>query len=158
MDLLYCLESIPILIHPTTAEPANPTRVCHTPEDLFRNILLDLCKPSVKPSPTVQSPQQSPSFPHSPSDVAGVRFDRRELRWKASWSTAGKRNCRSFSVRRYGNEQAQKLAVEARLDADRRGLHKDCKNCPQRFRAKRALKTNSRCCRAEDSWNRKTMI
>eukprot|EP01053_Blabericola_migrator_P003404 Blabericola_migrator_1__3403@NODE_1_length_33786_cov_123_788665_g0_i0_p13_GENE_NODE_1_length_33786_cov_123_788665_g0_i0NODE_1_length_33786_cov_123_788665_g0_i0_p13_ORF_typecomplete_len317_score30_52AP2/PF00847_20/4_4e09zfC2H2_4/PF13894_6/0_0065DUF4764/PF15961_5/0_021zfC2H2_8/PF15909_5/0_14_NODE_1_length_33786_cov_123_788665_g0_i01152912479 len=90
--------------------------------------------------------------------IAGVRFDSKELRWKASWSSEGKRNCRSFSVRRYGFEGARSLAVQARKEAEYAGEAVrstetlKCTECGKIFLGKRGLLTHARtCCTASSA-------
>eukprot|EP01054_Gregarina_sp_Poly1_P010081 Gregarina_sp_Poly_1__10080@NODE_680_length_6809_cov_177_847375_g513_i0_p2_GENE_NODE_680_length_6809_cov_177_847375_g513_i0NODE_680_length_6809_cov_177_847375_g513_i0_p2_ORF_typecomplete_len372_score77_01AP2/PF00847_20/8_6e09DUF4764/PF15961_5/0_0019zfC2H2_3rep/PF18868_1/0_029zfC2H2_8/PF15909_5/0_065UPF0731/PF14982_6/1_3e03UPF0731/PF14982_6/3_7_NODE_680_length_6809_cov_177_847375_g513_i018532968 len=92
--------------------------------------------------------------------IAGVRFDSKELRWKASWSSDGRRNCRSFSVRRYGFEGARTLAVQARREAEFAGdavrstETLKCAECGKAFLGKRGLLTHARAC----SWQHPTHV
>jgi hypothetical protein len=52
------------------------------------------------------------------SGIAGVR--RGKTAWSATWVENGKQQHRSFAVERHGEEQAFKMACQARADAEKR--------------------------------------
>ena len=55
------------------------------------------------------------------SGVKGVKWDKRDLCWSAQWYENGKRIHRRFYVKDHGFEEAKRLAIEARRDAEGRG-------------------------------------
>ncbi len=53
------------------------------------------------------------------SGVSGVCFDKRENSWCASWYDEDKRKFKSFSVKKYGDEEAHQLAINYRKEKAR---------------------------------------
>ena len=53
------------------------------------------------------------------SGVSGVCFDKRENSWCASWYDEDKRKFKSFSVKKYGDREAQQLAINYRNEKAR---------------------------------------
>ena len=65
---------------------------------------------------------QPPGSAELQSDVDGVNYNKGLERWAAAWIRLdGSRAFKSFSVNRYGHDEAKHLAEKARLDDEARG-------------------------------------
>jgi hypothetical protein len=67
------------------------------------------------------------------SGKTGVHFEKSSQSWKVQWPENGKRKKKSFTITKYGMEQAKQLAIQFRLELDKRlginnGYSDDCKN------------------------------
>ncbi len=63
-------------------------------------------------------PYEKPRSKGTCSQVRGVHFDQRNRQWKASWSINGRRFEKTFSVSKYGDEEAKSMAIQWRRDRE----------------------------------------
>ncbi|GAB5354104.1 hypothetical protein AAMO2058_000091000 [Amorphochlora amoebiformis] len=63
-------------------------------------------------------PYQKPTVKGTCSQVRGVHFDQRNKQWKASWSINGRRFEKTFSVSKYGDAEAKRMAIQWRRDRE----------------------------------------
>jgi len=67
------------------------------------------------------------------SGKTGVSFEKSSQCWRVQWPENGKRPKKSFSVKKYGMEEAKELAIQFRVDVDVRlgitnGYSSDCED------------------------------
>lgn len=91
--------------------PLSLPQVDHIYHNGFNN-----CVDNLRWVDMVTNNRNSPMHRNNTSGVTGVNFNRSKNSWRARWCDleTGKRRCKTFSINKYGEEEAFRLACECR--------------------------------------------
>lgn len=84
----------------------------HINRDTFDNRLQNLRETTHKENNNNRGPDKK----YDESHIMGIRYIKRDNAWQARIKQDGKEHSKMFSVKKYGNEEAKNMAIEARSE------------------------------------------